>query len=74
MRTAGYLVVEVFASAAEVAALRQRAEQLVDGFDTASVASVFSTKNQVRWQLHPHAGVFVVLNAAFLMCHRLSIT
>ncbi|KAK9831483.1 hypothetical protein WJX81_000800 [Elliptochloris bilobata] len=42
----GYLVVEDFASAAEVAALRQRAEQLVDGFDATSVASVFSTKNQ----------------------------
>ena len=53
MRDAGYLVVEDFASAAEVAALRQRAEQLVNGFDAASVASVFSTKNQVR-QLLKH--------------------
>ena len=47
----GYLVVEDFASATEVAALRQRAEQLVDNFDAASVASVFSTKNQVGWLL-----------------------
>jgi len=41
-------VLDGFASAEQVAALRQRAEQLVGAFDAASVASVFSTKNQAR--------------------------
>ena len=60
-------MVEDFASAAEVAALRHRAEQLVDGFDAASVASVFSTRNQVRRPLHlvanlPYAQVLLVIS------------
>ena len=60
VRTTGYLVVEDFASAAEVASLRQRAEQLVDAFDAASVASVFSTRNQARRPLHLEANLLLV--------------
>ena len=50
-------MVEDFASAAEVAALRQRAEQLVEEFDAASVACVFSTRNQVRQLLRWFANI-----------------
>ena len=43
---AGYLVIPDFASVDETVELRQRALQLVDGFEP-SATSVFSTKNQV---------------------------
>lgn len=42
----GYLVVESFASTGEVNGLRQKMEKLLDHFDSASTASIFSTKNQ----------------------------
>ncbi|HYX42191.1 MAG TPA: phytanoyl-CoA dioxygenase family protein [Pyrinomonadaceae bacterium] len=43
----GFLVLEDFVSAAECAALRARAEELVEGFDP-SVVSIFSTHEQTR--------------------------
>ncbi|KAI3757639.1 hypothetical protein L6452_05182 [Arctium lappa] len=42
----GYLVIESFSSSKEVEALRKRMDQLLDGFDCSSSASIFSTKNQ----------------------------
>ncbi|KAJ9563993.1 hypothetical protein OSB04_009153 [Centaurea solstitialis] len=44
----GYLVIESFSSSEEVDALRKRMDQLLDGFDSSSSASIFSTKNQQR--------------------------
>ena len=44
----GFLVLEGFASAEEVRALRARANELVDAFDPAEVVSIFSTKQQTR--------------------------
>ncbi|KAL7607235.1 phytanoyl-CoA dioxygenase [Lactuca sativa] len=44
----GYLVIESFSSTEEVEALRKRMDQLLDGFDCSSSASIFSTKNQQR--------------------------
>lgn len=44
----GYLVIESFSSSEEVEALRKRMDQLLDGFDCSSSASIFSTKNQQR--------------------------
>lgn len=44
---AGYLVLEDFAAADEVAKLKERAEQIIEGYD-ASNPSVFSTVNQVE--------------------------
>lgn len=44
-REKGYLVVPGFASPQEVAALKERAEALVEGFDPESI-SIFTTKNQ----------------------------
>lgn len=43
---AGFLAIPGFASNQEVAALRQRARELVDDFDPSSSPSVFSTRNQ----------------------------
>ncbi len=43
--TAGYLVLDDFASADEVAQLKARAEKIIEHFD-ASSPSVFSTVNQ----------------------------
>lgn len=44
----GYLVIESFSSTEEVEALRKRMDQLLDGFDCSSSASIFSTKNQQK--------------------------
>ena len=46
VRCPGYLVVPDFSTAEETKGLRDRALQLVDGFEP-STTSVFSTKNQV---------------------------
>ena len=47
-QTDGYLVLPGFKTAAELAALRQRAEQIVDNFDADSHRAVFSTDEQSR--------------------------
>ncbi|HEX8708425.1 MAG TPA: phytanoyl-CoA dioxygenase family protein [Pyrinomonadaceae bacterium] len=44
----GFLVIEGFASAPDCEALRERARQLVAGFDPAGVVSIFSTREQTR--------------------------
>jgi phytanoyl-CoA hydroxylase len=44
----GYLVLERFKSAAEVAALRARAGDIVDAFDPGEVAPIFSTRDQAK--------------------------
>ncbi|TFW18153.1 phytanoyl-CoA dioxygenase family protein [Massilia arenosa] len=44
----GFIVIPGFKSAQEIAALRQRAAEIVDAFDPASTRSVFSTVNQAR--------------------------
>ncbi len=44
----GYLALPDFKSAAHIAALRARAEQLVDAFDPASSRTIFTTNEQVR--------------------------
>jgi len=70
---AGYLVLDGFASAEQVAALRQRAEQLVGAFDAASVASVFSTKNQARLLVLSRSWLAqrcMVLETAALLAHK----
>lgn len=45
-RCEGFLVIEGFATTSEVEDLRERAKELVEGFDPAT-RSVFSTKSQV---------------------------
>lgn len=45
--TIGYVVIEDFASRKEVAALRQRAEELMEGF-TPEHVTLFSTTSRVR--------------------------
>lgn len=53
--TAGYLVLDDFASADEVAQLKARAEKIIEDFD-ASSPSVFSTVNQVSYSMiYEHA-------------------
>jgi phytanoyl-CoA hydroxylase len=42
----GYLVLPAFKSAAEIAALRARAEQIVNEFDPAAAAGIFTTREQ----------------------------
>ncbi|MDH4449815.1 MAG: phytanoyl-CoA dioxygenase family protein [Rhodoferax sp.] len=44
----GYLVLPNFKSAAEMAAVRARAEAIVEAFDPAESTSIFTTKEQVR--------------------------
>jgi phytanoyl-CoA hydroxylase len=44
----GFLALSDFKSAAEMAALRQRAEALVDAFDPESSKTIFTTNEQVR--------------------------
>lgn len=44
---AGFLVIESFSSPEEIDAMRRRMDQLLDGFDCSTAASIFSTKNQV---------------------------
>ncbi|KAK9074543.1 hypothetical protein SSX86_007141 [Deinandra increscens subsp. villosa] len=44
----GYLVIESFSSTEDVEALRKRMDQLLDGFDCSSSASIFSTTNQQK--------------------------
>lgn len=44
----GFLVIEDFASAAECAALRKRAGELLAGFDPQEIKSIFSTREQTR--------------------------
>ena len=48
---AGFLAIPDFASTQVISSLRSRAEQLVDGFDPSSSASIFSTRNQVGERL-----------------------
>lgn len=47
---AGFLVIKDFASPEDVAALKARAEELLESFDPAAVPSIFSTRNQARQQ------------------------
>ena len=47
-QTDGFLVLPGFKAAADVAALRQRALQIVDAFDADSHRAVFSTRDQAR--------------------------
>ena len=47
-QTDGYLVLPGFKTAAEISALRQRALQIVDGFDPDSHRAIFSTSDQAR--------------------------
>ncbi|MFZ6724213.1 phytanoyl-CoA dioxygenase family protein [Undibacterium sp. MH2W] len=42
----GYVLIPDFKTAAEIAALRERAEQIVNDFDPASSKSIFTTKEQ----------------------------
>jgi phytanoyl-CoA hydroxylase len=44
----GYLSLPHFKTAEEIAALRQRAQQLIDAFDPASSKTIFTTNDQVR--------------------------
>ncbi|MES2114498.1 MAG: phytanoyl-CoA dioxygenase family protein [Pseudomonadota bacterium] len=44
----GYLVLPAFKSAAEIAALRARAEQIVNEFDPAAAAGIFTTREQEK--------------------------
>ena len=44
----GFLVLPDFKSSSDIAALRARAEQMVDDFDPASSKTIFTTKEQVR--------------------------
>lgn len=44
----GYLVLSNFKSASEIAALRARAEQIVDAFDPSESMAVFSTQDQSK--------------------------
>lgn len=44
----GYLVLPKFKTAAEIAELRQRAEQIVDEFDADAHRSIFTTQEQAR--------------------------
>lgn len=43
----GYIVIPGFKSMAEIAALRQRAAEIVNDFDPASTRTIFTTKDQV---------------------------
>jgi phytanoyl-CoA hydroxylase len=45
-RRDGYLVIRGFKDAAAIAALRQRALQIVDDFDPAEGSAIFTTRNQ----------------------------
>lgn len=47
-QTDGYLVLPNFKTAAEMAALRERAEAIVDGFDPAESKAIFTTQEQSR--------------------------
>lgn len=44
----GYVIIPGFKSAAEIAALRERAAQIVDAFDPASSKTIFTTKEQEK--------------------------
>jgi phytanoyl-CoA hydroxylase len=44
----GFLVIPGFKSLAEIAALRRRAEEIVDAFDPAESRAIFTTKDQAR--------------------------
>lgn len=48
----GYVVVPDFKTAAEIAALRERAAQIVDAFDPAQSRSIFTTKEQEQHTDH----------------------
>jgi len=47
-RRDGFLVIPDFKSIEEIAALRRRAEQIVDAFDPAGSRAIFTTKDQAR--------------------------
>jgi len=47
-RNQGFVVLPDFRSAAAIAALRQRTDELIDAFDPAGVQAVFSTREQQR--------------------------
>jgi len=47
-RNQGFVVLPDFRSAAAIAALRQRTDELIDDFDPAGVQAVFSTREQQR--------------------------
>ncbi len=44
----GYVIIPDFKSAEEIAALRERAAMIVNDFDPASSASIFTTKEQEK--------------------------
>ncbi|MDP9018202.1 MAG: phytanoyl-CoA dioxygenase family protein [Candidatus Eremiobacteraeota bacterium] len=44
----GFIIIPGFKAASEISALRQRAAQIVDGFDPSQAASIFTTKNQAQ--------------------------
>ncbi|XP_034699538.1 phytanoyl-CoA dioxygenase [Vitis riparia] len=44
----GFLVIESFSSPEEIDDMRRRMDQLLDGFDCSTAASIFSTKNQQK--------------------------
>nr|KJB15431.1 hypothetical protein B456_002G178300 [Gossypium raimondii] len=44
----GFLVIESFASPAEIEAMRKRMDGMLQAFDPTTTASIFSTKNQVQ--------------------------
>ena len=44
----GFLVIPGFKSAGEIAALRRRAEEIVDAFDPSESRAVFTTRDQAR--------------------------
>ncbi|KAG8503544.1 hypothetical protein CXB51_001490 [Gossypium anomalum] len=44
----GFLVIESFASPAEIEAMRKRMDGMLQAFDPTTTASIFSTKNQVK--------------------------
>jgi phytanoyl-CoA hydroxylase len=47
-RDEGFIVLEGFKPASEIAALRQRARQIVDAFDPGAVAPIFTTRDQAH--------------------------
>ncbi|OGB04296.1 MAG: phytanoyl-CoA dioxygenase [Burkholderiales bacterium RIFCSPHIGHO2_12_FULL_69_20] len=66
-QTEGYLVLPGFKTAAEVAALRQRALQIVEAFDAHSHRAIFSTSDQAR-KLAGAAGADFLASAEGIQC------
>lgn len=60
---AGYLVVESFSGSEEIKEMRDRMEELLNGFD-GSYSSIFSTKNQVLERQRVEVVFFTVVGEA----------